>query len=239
MLTAFFDYIRTLLILAGYVSGTASFPKPLTRAEEREYLEKFKNGDQNAKNILIERNLRLVAHIAKKYCGEKNPEDLISVGTIGLIKGINTFDPEKNPRLSSYIARCIENEVLMHLRASQKQSREVSIEESIGADKEGNSMTWADVLVPEGRDVHETVQARIDAGRLYGAMDRALSPDEKNIIIWRYGLGNSPRKTQQEIADILGISRSYVSRIEKRCLKALFDELSRESGDGFGRDGGV
>ena len=112
MFTIFFDYIRTLLILAGYVTGSASFPKPLTSAEELEYLEKFKSGDENAKNILIERNLRLVAHIAKKYCGEKSPEDLISIGTIGLIKGINTFNPEKNPRLSSYIARCIENPIL-------------------------------------------------------------------------------------------------------------------------------
>ena len=112
MFTVFFDYIRTLLILAGYVSGSATFPKPLTAEEEKEYLEKFKNGDENAKNILIERNLRLVAHIAKKYNGEKNPEDLISIGTIGLIKGVNTFNPDKNARLSSYIARCIENTIL-------------------------------------------------------------------------------------------------------------------------------
>lgn len=228
MLTMFFDYIRTLLIMAGYVSGSATFPKPLTPEEEKEYLEKFKNGDENAKNILIERNLRLVAHIAKKYNGEKNPEDLISIGTIGLIKGVNTFDPEKNARLSSYIARCIENEVLMYLRSSQKQSREVSIEESIGVDSEGNSMTWADVLVPEGCDIHEEVQSRLDAGMLYRAMDKVLTEDEKNIIIWRYGLGNSRKRTQKEIADILGISRSYVSRIEKRCLKTLFDELKRQ-----------
>lgn len=227
MFTVLLDYMRTLLILAGYVSGTASFPKPLTKAEEREYLEKFKNGDDDAKNILIERNLRLVAHIVKKYSGDKNPEDLISIGTIGLIKGINTFDGKKNARLSSYIARCIENEVLMYLRASRKQSREVSIEESIGTDKEGNSMTWADVLVPEGRDVHETVQAHLDADILYRAMDKVLSADEKNIMIWRYGLGGSPRKTQKEVADILGISRSYVSRIEKRCLKVLFEELKQ------------
>lgn len=228
MFTVFFDYIRTLLILAGYVSGSATFPKPLTAEEEKEYLEKFKNGDENAKNILIERNLRLVAHIAKKYNGEKNSEDLISIGTIGLIKGVNTFNPDKNARLSSYIARCIENEVLMHLRSSQKLNREVSIEDSIGIDKEGNSMTWADVLIPEGYDVHDAVQSHIDAGILYRAMDRVLSEEEKNILVWRYGLGNSARKTQKEVADILGISRSYVSRIEKRCLKTLFDELKKQ-----------
>lgn len=225
MFTLFFDYIRTLLILAGYVSGSASFPKPLTPEEETEYLEKLRSGDENAKNILIERNLRLVAHIAKKYSGDKNPEDLISIGTIGLIKGINTFDSGKKSRLSSYIARCIENEVLMYLRSTQKQSREVSMEESIGVDKEGNSMTLADVLVPDGKDVHDTVQDSLNANMLYRAMDKVLTPDEKNIIVWRYGLGGTKRKTQQEIADILGISRSYVSRIEKRCLKALFDEL--------------
>ena len=225
MFTIFFDYIRTLLILAGYVTGSASFPKPLTSTEELEYLEKFKSGDENAKNILIERNLRLVAHIAKKYCGEKSPEDLISIGTIGLIKGINTFNPEKNPRLSSYIARCIENEVLMHLRQTQKQCREVSMEESVGIDKEGNCMTLADVLVTDGKDIHDTVLDKLNTDMLYNAMNKVLSKDEKNIIIWRYGLGNTKRRTQQEIADMLGISRSYVSRIEKRCLKALFDEL--------------
>lgn len=225
MFTLFFDYIKTLLIFAGYVTGSATFPKPLTPDEEQEYLEKFKNGDENAKNILIERNLRLVAHIAKKYCGEKNPEDLISIGTIGLIKGINTFDPTKKSRLSPYIARCIENEVLMNLRISQKQNREVSIEESIGVDKEGNSLTFADILVPDGKDVHDIVQDKLETGMLYKAMDKVLSADEKNIIVWRYGLLNSKRKTQQEVADILGISRSYVSRIEKRCLKNLFDEL--------------
>lgn len=225
LFSLFFDYIRTLLIFAGYVTGSATFPKPLTPEEEQEYLEKFKNGDENAKNILIERNLRLVAHIAKKYCGEKNPEDLISIGTIGLIKGVNTFDPDKKSRLSPYIARCIENEVLMNLRMSQKQNREISIEESIGVDKEGNSMTFADILVPDEKDVHDIVQDKLEAGMLYKAMDKVLSPDEKNIIVWRYGLSNSKRKTQQEVADILGISRSYVSRIEKRCLKNLFDEL--------------
>ena len=225
MFTIFFDYIRTLLILAGYVSGSASFPKPLTPSEEKEYLERYKNGDENAKNILIERNLRLVAHIAKKYSGEKSPEDLISIGTIGLIKGVNTFDCKKNARLSSYIARCIENEVLMHLRSTQKQSREVYIDESIGTDKDGNSMTLADVLIPDDADVYDTVQAKLDAGRLYRAMDKVLTETERSIIVKRYGLGNTRRQTQKEIADSLGISRSYVSRIEKRCLKALFDEM--------------
>lgn len=227
MFTIFFDYVRTLLFLAGYVSGSASFPKPLTPQEEKEYLELYKNGDEDAKNILIERNLRLVAHIVKKYSGEKSGEDLISIGTIGLIKGVNTFNPEKNARLSSYIARCIENEVLMYLRSTQKQSREVSMEDSMGLDHEGNSKTIADILVVEGSDIYESVQAKLDAHMLYEVMDKTLNEDEKKIIIWRYGLANSKRKTQKEIADILGISRSYVSRIEKRCLKTLFDELKK------------
>lgn len=225
MFSLFFEYIRTLLIFSGYVTGYSAFPKPLTAEEEAEYLQKLQEGDENAKNVLIEHNLRLVAHIAKKYSGEKNPEDLISIGAIGLIKGVNTFDPTKKSRLSPYIARCIENEVLMYLRMSQKQGREVSIEESVGVDKEGNSMTLADILIPEGKDVYDTVQDKLEADMLYKAMDRVLSENEKNIIIWRYGLSNSKRKTQQEVADILGISRSYVSRIEKRCLKALLDEL--------------
>lgn len=222
----FFEWIQTVLMLAGYVSGSVSFPKPLTAQEEKEYINAYINGDANAKNILIERNLRLVAHIAKKYSDENNLEDLISIGTIGLIKGINTFKPDKNPRLSSYIARCIENEVLMTLRSAKKLQREISIDESIGTDREGNNMTFSDILPSDSPDICDSVFEKIETRKIYAAMKRILTPDEISIICWRYGLNNTKKKTQKEIADILGISRSYVSRIEKRCLERLAKELA-------------
>lgn len=221
----FFEWIQTVLTLAGYVSGSASFPKPLTPEEEKKYLQAYADGDTNAKNILIEHNLRLVAHIAKKYSDENNLEDLISIGTIGLIKGINTFNPDKNPRLSSYIARCIENEVLMTLRSNKKLQKEISIDESIGTDREGNNMTFSDILTAENSDISEIIFEKLESKKLYAAMKKVLTPNEQNIIYWRYGLGNTRKKTQKEIADILGISRSYVSRIEKRCLERLAKEL--------------
>ncbi len=221
----FFEWIQTVLILAGYVSGSATFPKPLTAEEEAKYLEQLANGSEDAKNILIEHNLRLVAHIAKKYADEKNLEDLISIGTIGLIKGINTFNPQKNSKLSTYISRCIENEVLMFMRSSKKLQNEVSIDESIGTDREGNNMTFSDILTSDSADVSEIISGRLEAQKLHCAMKKVLSPNEINILCWRYGLGNQKKKTQKEIANILGISRSYVSRIEKKCLERLFDEL--------------
>lgn len=226
LVSIFFEWIQTVLMLAGYVSGSVSFPKPLTPEEEKKYLQAYTDGDTNAKNILIEHNLRLVAHIAKKYSDENNLEDLISIGTIGLIKGINTFNPDKNPRLSSYIARCIENEVLMTLRSSKKLQREVSIEESIGTDREGNNMTFSDILPSESPDICDTIFEKLETRKIYSAMKKILTPNEINVICWRYGLNNTKKKTQKEIADILGISRSYVSRIEKRCLEKLARELA-------------
>ncbi len=221
----FFEWIQTVLILAGYISGNASFPKPLTAEEERKYLREYSNGDESARIILIERNLRLAAHIAKKYADEKNLEDLISIGAVGLIKGINTFDAGKNVKLSAYISRCIENEILMFLRSSKKLQSEVSIDESIGTDREGNSMTFSDVLTSGGADISDVISEKIEAQKLYAAMKKVLGKNEINIICWRYGLGGHKRKTQKEIAQILGISRSYVSRIEKKCLKRLYEEL--------------
>lgn len=223
----FFEWIQTVLTLAGYVSGSVSFPNPLTAEEEKKYLQAYTDGDANAKNILIEHNLRLVAHIAKKYSDENNLEDLISIGTIGLIKGINTFNAEKNPRLSSYIARCIENEVLMTLRSSKKLQKEISIDESIGTDREGNNMTFSDILTADGADISDIIFGKLESKKLYAAMKRVLTKNEQNIICWRYGLNNTKKKTQKEIADILGISRSYVSRIEKRCLERLAKELAQ------------
>ena len=225
MLGIFFEWIQTVLILAGYVSGSAAFPKPLTKEEEKRYISEYMNGSEKARNILIERNLRLVAHIAKKYSDEKNTEDLISIGSIGLIKGVNTFNPEKNSRLSTYISRCIENEVLMYMRSSKKLQNEVSIDESIGVDKEGNNMTFSDILMADNTDISDIISGKIESAKLRDAMKKTLNKDELNIISWRYGLGGEDRKTQREIADILGISRSYVSRIEKKCLIKLAKEL--------------
>ena len=203
----FFEWIQTVLILAGYVSGNATFPKPLNKSEEKKYLDLYAKGDESAKNVLIEHNLRL------------------SIGTIGLIKGINTFNPEKNSRLSTYISRCIENEVLMVMRSSKKLQNEISIDESIGTDREGNNMTFSDILTCDSTDIADLISGKLEAQKLYNAMKKILAPTEINILCWRYGLGNQPKKTQKEIADILGISRSYVSRIEKKCLERLLDEL--------------
>lgn len=225
MFGIFFEWIQTVLVLAGYVSGNATFPKPLSSEEEKKYLALYADGDEEAKNILIERNLRLVAHIAKKYADEKTLEDLISIGTIGLIKGVNTFNPKKNSKLSTYISRCIENEVLMFLRSSKKQQSEVSLDDSIGTDREGNNMTFSDVLTADSAEISDIIFGKLEAQKLYKAMKKVLNKNEINILCWRYGLGNQQKKTQKEIADILGISRSYVSRIEKKCLEKLLAEL--------------
>ena len=212
--------LQELMFLTGYIGGN-SFPQQLTPQEEKLYLDKFAKGDMNARNILVEHNLRLVAHIAKKYSNEANNEDLISVGIIGLIKGINTFNPEKSSRLSSYASRCIENEVLMVLRGAKKHNNEVSLDERIGTDKEGNALTFADIIPADTIDIVEELTAKADAKKLYKVMDKVLKKNEYDIIVWRYGLGRKKRLTQQEVADILGISRSYVSRIEKKAIKKL------------------
>lgn len=223
------EWISGILLMAGYVTGSAAFPKPLSPEEEKRYLSLYKEGDKDAKNTLIEHNLRLVAHIAKKYSDDKNQEDLISIGTIGLIKGINTFDPDKNSRLSTYIARCIENEVLMYLRTSKKLNNEISMDESIGTDKEGNNMTFSDILMMDQVDFADSISSKMEAQKLYDAMRTVLKPSEIEILCWRYGLGNTKKKTQKEIAEIMGISRSYVSRIEKKCLKKLSAILDTDS----------
>lgn len=226
MLNVIFEWLKTVILMTGYVSGSAAFPPPLNSEEEAKYLSLYANGDIDAKNVLIERNLRLVAHIAKKYSDEKNAEDIISIGTIGLIKGINAFSAEKNKKLSSYIARCIENEVLMYLRSQKKHSREVYIDDTLGTDSDGNAMTLADILPNDDMDIADKISDSMEAKKLYRAMSAELSPTEYAIIVKRYGLGGTKRLTQQEIADSLGISRSYVSRIEKKCLAKLSQRLN-------------
>ena len=198
-----------------------SFPQPLTAAEERYYLQRYTEGDLEAKHILIERNLRLVAHIVKKYQScEEETEDLLSIGTIGLIKGVVTFNPDKCVRLGTYAARCIENEILMHLRARKKSSREVSLYEPIGTDREGNEIQLFDINETED-DAHRKVALKDDVKTLYTRVESELSPRERLVLKMRYGLYHEEEYTQREIAGILGISRSYVSRIEKSAIEKL------------------
>lgn len=219
--------IEPLLILSGYVSNTNSFPKPLSREEERSLLKKYAEGDENARNILIERNLRLVAHIVKKYNNiGKDIDDLISIGTIGLIKAISTFDINKGTRLATYAARCIENEILMTIRSSKKSKAEISLQEPIGIDKEGNEISLLDILGTDVDDILDEVHLKLQIKRLYKTINKVLKNREKKIIELRYGLIDGVSKTQREIASMLGISRSYVSRIEKRAVNKLNKEFN-------------
>jgi RNA polymerase sporulation-specific sigma factor len=199
-----------------------TFLMPLNAEEEKYYLEKMKEGSLEAKNTLIERNLRLVAHISRKYQnGEEDMEDLISIGTIGLIKAIATFNYERGNRLATYAARCIDNELLMYFRGKKKTSREVSLYEPIGTDKEGNQINLMDVVESTDRDIFEVIELKGNTRKVYEAIPKVLNSREREIIEWRYGLYNRKPVTQREIADKLGISRSYVSRIEKRALEKL------------------
>ena len=205
-----------------------TFLKPLTLAEEQFYLQQYQRGNLEAKNILIERNLRLVAHVVKKYQGtDVEMDDLISIGTIGLIKAISTFDSCKSVRLSTYAARCIDNELLMMLRSKKKHSREVSLYEPIGTDKEGNEISLLDVIESPPVDVVEDYSTREDVSYLLNSMKSTLTPKEYQVICCRFGLFGEEEQTQREIAKRLHISRSYVSRIEKNALlklRSLFPE---------------
>ena len=199
-----------------------SFPQPLTAAEEKYYMQKYTEGDLEAKHILIERNLRLVAHIVKKYQPPpEEMEDLLSIGTIGLMKAVVTFDPDKSARLATYAARCIENEVLMYLRGKKKSSKEVSLYEPIGTDREGNEIQLFDVIEMNDEDVYRRLERKEDVIRLYQKVESILSPRERMVLKLRYGLYNEEEYTQREIATMLGISRSYVSRIEKSAIEKL------------------
>ena len=199
-----------------------TFPEPLTASEERYYLQKYTEGDLEAKHILIERNLRLVAHIVKKYQHlDEDPEDLLSIGTIGLIKAVSTFNLEKGNRLATYAARCIENEILMMLRGKKKTSKEVSLYEPIGTDREGNEIQLFDVIESDEEDAPSKVALKDDIKMLYEKVSSELSPRERLVLKMRYGLYEGEEYTQREIARQLGISRSYVSRIEKSAIEKL------------------
>ncbi len=202
-------------------NGGGSFPKPLSAKEEQHYLQLAANGDLQARNVLIERNLRLVAHIMKKYYAQTaDQEDLISIGTIGLIKGISTFDASKGARLATYAARCVENEILMHFRAQKKTAGDVSLSDYIETGKDGAALSLMDVVCSE-EDLFEELSDKEIYGRLHEMLHYCLDERERQIICLRYGLGNRRALTQREVAQLCGISRSYVSRIEKKALQKL------------------
>lgn len=211
-----------LIFMPSYISEGNSFPKPLSAEEEAEYIKRLVDGDPEARNVLVERNLRLVAHIAKKYSNTGiDPDDIISIGTIGLMKSVETFKPGKSVRLGTYAARCVENEILMWLRKSKKERAEISINEPIGSDREGNEISFNDILGTDGSEISENIEKNARNKELYDAVENRLKERERFVLIKRYGLFNQKSMTQQEVADELHISRSYVSRIEKKAIGKL------------------
>lgn len=223
------ECFKNIFFIFGYISNVSSFPQPLKPEEEQYYIKRLAQGDEEARNILIERNLRLVAHIVKKYTSTiGDSDDLISIGTIGLIKAIATFNYDKGTRLATYAARCIENEILMQIRSNKKIQSEVSLQDPIGMDRDGNEISLIDVLGNDSESVVEEVELKMQVKRLYNKMKDVLKHREKIVLELRYGLLNGTSKTQREIAKMLGISRSYVSRIEKKAIKKLSRELKSE-----------
>lgn len=227
MFAAIAGLLRSLFVFVGMVAPKSCFPPPLTPEEETELVERLGNGDAQARAKLIEHNLRLVAHIAKKYqTRERSLDDLISIGTIGLIKAINTFDPKKAANIAAYSSRCVENEILMFLRSEKKHAQEVSLEEPIGTDRDGNEITLSDVIGCDGDSVADEVISSVNARSVRMAVRERLDPRERAVIELRYGLADGVGLAQREVAKRLGISRSYVSRIEKKALTKLNDCLS-------------
>lgn len=226
LITTFGLLLKELVTFVSYVKNNA-FPQPLPSDEEKKYLDLLEQGDPEARNILIEHNLRLVAHIVKKFenTGEDS-EDLISIGTIGLIKAIESYSQGKGTKLATYAARCIENEILMHLRSLKKVKKDVSLQDPIGQDKEGNEINLLDILKSDLDDVADTIQLSMELEKIREYLG-ILDEREKEVITSRFGLGTIKEKTQREIAKELGISRSYVSRIEKRALMKMFHEFVR------------
>ena len=223
----FFPVIKNFLCFILHITSGKSFPKPLSLSEEKIYLQKMTLGDKNAREKLIEHNLRLVAHIVKKYHSSSNEQDdLVSIGTIGLIKAVDSFNISKGIRLSSYAARCIENEILMYFRSIKKNLQDVSMNEPIEADKDGNSLVLMDLISTDDSFVDE-IDVKLKSEKLYHYINEVLSPREKKIIILRYGLNGKKALPQREVSKILDISRSYVSRIEKKALKILKNRFEK------------
>ena len=225
-LSGFLTFLQTSLFVIGYISKNSLFPEPLNAEEEKMYLQMLENGDKDARAILIERNLRLVAHVCKKYSNNNaDLDDLISIGTIGLIKGIDSFDCKKGVRLATYVSRCIDNEILMYFRSSKKLNAEVYLEDTIGKDKDDNTVSLQEVLENNERSIEDEVDLKFKIKRLYEKIREILKDREKTIIELRFGLNGDKPKTQKQIAKMMGISRSYVSRIETKAIGKLAKEL--------------
>lgn len=225
----FIIFMNKILLFSSFINNAQGFPKPLTEKEEKEYFLKYKNGDKEAKDKLINHNLRLVAHIVKKYAGTSEADDLISVGTIGLIKAINTFEYGKGTQLSTYAARCIENEILMLLRVSKKHKNVMSLDESLGQDKDGNDIELADIIPADEEEVLSQVENSVITTKINKLIDEKLSQREAEIIKMRYGIGGKPALTQREVATKLGISRSYISRLETKAIEIIKKEVALDN----------
>jgi RNA polymerase sporulation-specific sigma factor len=223
-------FLGNCTFLLGYISNNSIFPEALTMEEEQKYIKKMENGDEEARKILIEHNLRLVAHVCKKYSAAKKIEfdDLVSIGSIGLIKGINTYNSKKSIKLSTYISKCIENEILMYFRSNKKTNNDVYLEEPIGKDKDDNAITLQDVIRNDERPIDEEIDNKIKKAKMFKAIKNVLNDREREIIKLRYGLDGRKPKTQIDIAKKMGISRSYVSRIESKAIEKLSKEIKEK-----------
>ena len=229
ILEGFFALLSNILLFTAKLDNSNSFPRPLSPEKEKEYLEKFKKtGDLEARNVLVRHNLRLVVFIAKKYVNYPDNDELISVGTLGLIKAINTFDGEKGSQLATYASRCIENEILMTMRNYKKRANDVSIYGSIGRDKEGNELSIIDILQTDDESAYDKIDEVFVRKSIKNLMEKYLTDRERNIITLRFGLNCGEGMTQQSVADRLGISRSYISRIEKKALSKLKKGIESE-----------
>ncbi len=224
IIESFMTFLSRIFFFTSFVNNNGSFPKPLKPEEERAYFDKYKSGDRSAYDILVRHNLRLVAHIVKKYNNAGEADDLISVGTIGLIKGIETFSPDKGCQLTTYAAKCIENEILMYIRANKKHRQAVSLFEPVGSDKDGNDIALMDVI-PQTEDGFEAIENGIVLEKVKSLVKEVLDETEKDVIELRYGLIDGNSMTQAQVAKHLNISRSYVSRIEKRAIEKVSEAL--------------
>ena len=225
-ISGFLAFLGSGLFVLGYISNNNLFPESLSAEQQTMYQEKMREGDQDAKNILIEHNLRLVAHVCKKYNNTNiDQDDLISIGSIGLIKGINSYNPEKSIKLSTYISKCIDNEILMYLRSNKKTNSEVYLEDPIGKDKDDNTVRLGEVLENNDKPIEEEVDLKMKINKLYEKIKKVLKKRERTIIELRFGLNGKEPKTQKEIAKDMGISRSYVSRIETKAIGKLAKEI--------------
>lgn len=225
----FITFINKILCFSSFINTASGFPKPLTLEEERMYFEKYKQGDLEAKDKLINHNLRLVAHIVKKYSGAGEADDLISVGSIGLIKAINSFETSKGTQMSTYAARCIENEILMYIRLNKKHKQAISLQEYLGEDKDGNEVELGDIIPGIDDEIIDEVENNIVTEKMTEIIKKTLPKREYEIIRLRYGLNGQIPLTQREVADRLGISRSYISRLETKALETIKDEIKTKN----------